>query len=944
MLNEIIISTSKNGQGKIYTYDFSEKKVSLEELGEVANRFSISGPIYKDGHRKAENITKGSSIILIDCDEPGQAETVEGKLDYYDYMKVPSASNLKHPYKWHFIIPTQNPLSVFPAAMRWQVEQFLGQIGIADDMIDTTGSYDIARQFAPASIGMTLVEADELSEVHHSDMELRAPVSESPIEYCTNAAKSKDINIKGIKASKLPAEHLWFKGNAITYADAVKAVRVAYESRENPDDSVIVSGFGCPHDNQDHTGDRTIGYGFAFIGDYGDVVVKCTGNCCKSQPYFKIPESIEEVKATKFIDAKTDPIDPTNFAEMTKQRIRHLEPQFEFGKNMLQGFAFYGATYNECVYRNRNNLSPMRHTIPAATGSGKSVSAKLYLSEIAQMGYSGLLIVKKVDNAIQTVKEINEMTGATTAACIYTVSRDNADSDERVHIDELQTYRIAVISHSMFLSRSHTQKDIHLIRDFNDCQRDCVIIDEQIDFSRTISFSTDELKAGIGLVHNIQDWNKIDDALSTLLNNEKHSELDTSGYPDLSRQMREGINKLRRGLGYVGTKKDRRFEDREAEDRDWMKRLLDRIAIVFSYSNIITNQGKIRYYSTSQDLTSQFGSVVILDATAKALPLYRSHMQNRDDILMYELPEKIRDYKNVTLHVCKNKHYRQSNDKLVLQAKASQTIGQIVDHYLELFYTLTADGSKLLVVTFKDIEEIFRTGCRDDNIEFIHWGQHEGTNDYSSFGKAAAVGWYRKSKRKYLQDIDAVNDAISDYSPFSNSVLSDAAAMIRGGLGADFVQFFNRTRSRIAIDKDGNCAPTDFYIFDDLSSDSPIPIIQKEMPGIQTVDWKPARSYPVAPKNRVEDRSDKIVEWFLAQPNSTIRSESVLQHFALTKKNMKDTCTSKYFQALRDEADRTMRTKRGRTGWTVFDIPERFDSPLETDIVDQKKMRQFIGI
>jgi hypothetical protein len=133
---------------KAFTIGFESGSVkTLDDLISVANRSSISAPKYEDGHRSASNITVGGNLILIDCDEPGQAEAVEAKLRYYDYIKVPSASNSEDtPYKWHFFIPVQKPLSVYPAAMKFQVEQFFQQVGITDEMIDTTGSYDIARQ------------------------------------------------------------------------------------------------------------------------------------------------------------------------------------------------------------------------------------------------------------------------------------------------------------------------------------------------------------------------------------------------------------------------------------------------------------------------------------------------------------------------------------------------------------------------------------------------------------------------------------------------------------------------------------------------------------------------------------------------------------------------------------------------------------------------------
>ena len=288
----MVISVSNKGKGKVFTYGFKDIGVSLEELAEVANKNAISGPGFKDGHRSSASIIRPSNVVLIDCDKEGQAIVVESKLSHYDYVKVPSASNSPvKPYKWHFFVPTQEPMSIYSTAFKWQVEQFFGQVGITDDMIDTTGSFDIARQFAPANIGMSTDYADERSSVH--DVDLQIPVASAPDELCNPAAKSVTARINGITAAELPSEHLWFQSKAIHYHIAIKAVTEADETKESEEEKIIVSGFGCPHDNHLHTGDRTRGYGFAFLGKDGNIVVKCTGNECKEHPYFEIPNITE---------------------------------------------------------------------------------------------------------------------------------------------------------------------------------------------------------------------------------------------------------------------------------------------------------------------------------------------------------------------------------------------------------------------------------------------------------------------------------------------------------------------------------------------------------------------------------------------------------------------------------------------------------------------------
>ena len=349
-------------------------------------------------------------------------------------------------------------------------------------------------------------------------------------------------------------------------------------------------------------------------------------------------------------------------------------------------------------------------------------------------------------------------------------------------------------------------------------------------------------------------------------------------------------------------KKDRKDEEREPADRDWMIKLMDRVAYVFSKTNMVIKQGKYTFYSVNDDLTNKFGSVVILDATAEASPIYDAHLINRDDINKIKLPIGIRDYKNATLHICHDKQRRQSKAQLVDVAIEKKTLNVIVDSYLSTLYPLVSDGSKLLVITFKDIEEVFRSRCKDDNIVFIHWGEHEGSNAYSDFTKAAVIGWFRKSKRKYYEDIDAILDDTNEYMAITSSRDVDVSVMIKGGLAADFIQAFNRTRSRVAIDEDGNCAPVDFYMFDDGSHDNPVPIIEKEMPGINLFDWEPIESYPITKSAIAEQRAERVVKWLQKLPSgATINAKSIIRHFdgtssKLTAKNFKDVIKSKLFK------------------------------------------------
>jgi len=616
----IIISASSDGEGKIYTYGFEKVSVdTLEELSELANRKSISGSIYKNEHRKGSNIIAGSNVILIDCDAPSQAEAVEERIRHYDYIKVPSASNSEAtPYKWHFFIPTQTPLSVYPAAMKFQVEQFFHQVGITDDMIDTTGSYDIARQFAPASIKMDPDEADDLSTVNETD--LQVPIVDAPEEFFNKASKSVTTNIKGIVTQKLPSKHLWFKGKAITHADAITAVEEAYRTRESDDDKVRVSGFGCPHDNHDHTGDITSGYGFAFMGRDGNVIVKCTGNACEAQPYLIVKEFISPTKLTipsKKITVKPElkPIRPDKFSEMVAERLKYLSPSYVITDEMRKGYEQFGAMFNWICKANQGDDEPITIVTPASTGSAKSVSAKLYLANIALQGFSGMLVVAEVSDAIQAAEEINSIAGEEIAGVYYGVSESNPDHKLRVKIHALP--RILIISHSMFISRSNTRKDVSKLKAFKGKQRDCIIVDERINLLKSASFGTMEVAELIAIFRRSDD--KILEDIAELLEifndtifNKKNGSYEYN--EDLFQKIRLDIFKLseeiRKGKYSFESRMRRRKQNNKQERIDIVS-LLDRIAFVINERFMHTSEGKNVVLSRGENLIKVFGSLYI---------------------------------------------------------------------------------------------------------------------------------------------------------------------------------------------------------------------------------------------------------------------------------------------------------------------------------------------
>jgi len=193
----------------------------------------------------------------------------------------------------------------------------------------------------------------------------------------------------------------------------------------------------------------------------------------------------------------TQPISASNFSDKMTKLIQSLNPNFYCGYKIKDGFKQYAKAYNECINLNASGKQ-QQIIVPAPTGSGKSVSSRLSLAEIAKMKLSGLLVVSEISVAIEAAKTINRLAGNKVAGVYHSISNDHPKHDLWCDIDALP--RITIISHAMFIQRSDSGKDIELLRPFEGRQRDIVIIDERIDLIKRVSFGSNEITEAVGIL------------------------------------------------------------------------------------------------------------------------------------------------------------------------------------------------------------------------------------------------------------------------------------------------------------------------------------------------------------------------------------------------------------------------------------------------------------
>jgi len=327
-------------------------------------------------------------------------------------------------------------------------------------------------------------------------------------------------------------------------------------------------------------------------------------------------------------------------------------------------------------------------------------------------------------------------------------------------------------------------------------------------------------------------------------------------------------------------------------------KLLHRILFVIDGDMTLCKSGIITTVSRVEDFSLKFGSVAVLDATANVNKGYEPYLRYKpDSTVMFNKPE-IRDYSNVTFHVAKG--FKQSKSGLY-SGKSDSEIVQIVKDYLDLLYPLVDEDDNMLVAVHKDVLPIFMEQCRMDNITFINWGNHAGSNQWSHYNIASIIGWFRLPQHIYANMLNVGADGYANYEPELQSYDKDVTALADSTVSDDMVQFYNRIRSRVAIDTAGNCEDVDFYLFSDDASRSKSIIARmiQEFDHATVTDWNVSPATAIKKKRTKSiERADNIIAILKleATKKEDVLAEDIRNRLGTTKQAFINTMKTKYMQ------------------------------------------------
>lgn len=937
MITVSAASTPSSLGVKVYNDGFSQCHLeSLKQLAQLANTHSIAAAHYTDGRRVGSGVHTGGSIIMIDCDKKGQADEVEKRISNYSYVKVPSQSNLKSPYKWHYFIPTQKPLSVFSAAYKYQIMAFFNQVGITTDMIDPS-AVDIARQFAPAIIGMSIDEAMELSTWEDND--LFAPVAEAPIELCSQNIKSKWAKIKGITTDTLPANHVWFHGKAVTYEDAVEAIRANGDG--------FTSGFGCPNNNDTHSANYRAGYGFGYVSRDGDVIIKCSGDSCKANPHFALPSSKNKAQMVSNIVSKNTPVNVPDFVDAMEAKMQlygtFVTDKFRFSFEQL------GACFNTVINRNRERLPATMFVLPPATGTGKTTSAKLYVSMMPD-DVSALIVVPKVEHAKEVCDSMNQYACRDIAKCSYAVNDEHLDHAMRVSPDEIQLHRIVVVTHERF--RRDIKSSIQKLH-FNGKQRDLVIVDEQINLIQSESVTEAEfrdmrLKYSDHLPKEGKEiFDRVYEIVDILVQGDKEIEMYRS-IPDDFR-MSKFVEPL---IAILKSKDTRSYklerpsglnaksrESNEFETRNNFADAIKRVASIFDYYEpYLSRSGKVWHLNGVRNLYSELGSLVVLDATSeinKKIELMKNWISIRNDknnsglqqdkrIIENIIVPNPRTYHNCQFFVCSDKWVKSSREGLEVKDEAKHL--EVLKVYADCIRSEVSKEDKALVITYKDSKHILKNLISLNNVEFIHWGNHDATNEYRECNKVFFVGLNHKDSSVIFEEYGYAVGSVHIAHSCADNRKKESITLKNSKLAEDLVQGAFRSRARISSNEDGSPEPTQFYLFANRKPmiESVISMALEGMPNIQLLNWEIKESIAV-PRSRTKadshiDSIIEILDSYVVDGYIDVLRQTVEDRAGIKKDTMKKLLLNELFHQKLSDNDYIYIAGNGRKSHSIFTI------------------------
>ena len=573
--------------------------------------------------------------------------------------------------------------------------------------------------------------------------------------------------------------------------------------------------------------------------------------------------------------------------------------------------------FNFCIDANAKS-SNSRYVHAAQTGSAKSLSLKVYVSLLQT--HSSLIVVSKVDEALEYCAFINELKGDNDyARCYYSVTDKNKESPLRAEKKNLQKYQCIVISHAMF-QKTNQNDTFDLYRLYQKKQRDLVVIDEKVSFYESTILKLSEVKKAYGVLAKMVDSDtQVLEFLESIIDmyvleeedaislgdvfhriESKHYEdrfLDSDNQSDnLKLLIQKKFKQIAEELFTLGrVKSDSLFQFAINNAMELVKSISIIIKDI-SEDGLATNFYKTNYeqiFFQVSNIVNKLGASVILDATANINNYYK--VAYIHDAGLYNIyAEPIRKYSNLRIH--KAKGYKQGRSTIYNSLEKKEIVENARMYISYALNELYSDDDKMLIIAHKNFKSYLLHVCNDQRIVFTHWGNHVGKNDWSDCNKVMIIGWNFISAQEHIFTAFNAIDNDKKASSITKNVLNDFS---NTQLADDMIQGIMRCHARKIDTLDGDCKKTDVYLFysDTKSYNDVLDIVEAQFPECAVVPWQP-NGIPKKVKATKRTKIADVIINYLAQmehDNKDVMFKDVIQALNLKAYQHSRVISDEYF-------------------------------------------------
>ena len=240
---------------------------------------------------------------------------------------------------------------------------------------------------------------------------------------------------------------------------------------------------------------------------------------------------------------------------------------------------------------------------------------------------------------------------------------------------------------------------------------------------------------------------------------------------------------------------------------DSIEELIDNILKLEENNIIYHRTGSTGKLIVQKKIPKSFGTHIVLDATAEVNKLYEDMSFNDDNCLHYQTTDP-RSYKNLTINIAQG--FNQGKSSIYENLTPSQITNK-AKNYLSLANSLLSSNDKMLIISFKEFVRYLKSNNKNSNIEFTHWGNHLGKNNWSHCNKVMIIGWNYLPRIEHRLSLYASSNTV--YSAVDNFCTASNLEYNETRLADDLVQGSMRGSARKIIDTQGNCRKSEVYLF-----------------------------------------------------------------------------------------------------------------------------------